>query len=101
MIVQKAEDIELREFLATLQEVELNGEGEAGDVSPQLLHQLYGRLHRAPSSQKIVHQDNVLTRLDGVKMNFEGVRPILQIVGNAGRRRRKFPWLSYGDKTGV
>src|SRR5271166_4931871 len=101
VIMQKAEDIELREFLPALEKVELYGEGQAGDVAPQLLHQLYGRLHRAPRRQQVVHQDNILARLDGVEMNFERVRPILQIVGNAGRRSRQLSRLSYGDKSSV
>jgi len=101
VIVKKAEDIVVGKLFAAFEEVELNGESEAGDVSSELLHELYGRLHRPARRQQVVYQDNVLTRLDRVEVNFERVSPILQIIGNAGRRSRQLPRLADGDEAGI
>ena len=101
MVMQEAEDVVIGELLPALEKVKLNGEGKPGDVSPELLHELHGRLHRPTRGKQVVYQDNVLTRLDGVKVNFERVRPILQIVGNAGRRSRELSRLPYWNKSSV
>ena len=101
MIMQQAEDVVIGEPLPTLEKVKLNGEGQPGDVSPELSHQLHGRFHRPARGQQVVHQDNVLTRLDGVQVNFERVRPILQIVGDAGRRSRQLARLAHRNEAGV
>src|SRR5271163_2233009 len=99
MVMQEAEDVVIGELLPALQKVKLHGEGKPGDMSPELLHELYGRLHRPTRSQQVVYQDNVLTRLDGVEVNFERVRPILQVIGDAGRRSRQLPWLAHGNES--
>ena len=51
VVVQQAEDVVLLKALASLQKVELHGEGQAGYDAAQLLHQLHGGLHGAAGSQ--------------------------------------------------
>ena len=101
MIGLKTEQVVVGELFASFEKVVLHGKGEGDYVSPKSTHELFGCLHRPARCEQVVHQDSVLTRLDGAQVIFEPIRPIFEIIGNAVRRARKLPRLSNGDDTGV
>ena len=73
VVVQQAEDVVFLEAVAAFQEVEFNGEGEAGDFSAQLLYQLDGGFHGAAGCEQVVYKNNALAGLNGVHVDLERV----------------------------
>ena len=63
VVVQQAEDVVLLEAVAAFEEVEFDGECEAGDFAAQLLDQLDGRFHGAAGGEQIVDQHHALAGL--------------------------------------
>ena len=101
VVMQQAEDVVLTKALAAFQEVELDGKTQPGDHAAQLLHQLHRALHRAAGGEQIVHQHHTLSGRDGVGVDLERVRAVLEVVGNAHHRRGQFSGLSDWNKAGV
>jgi len=101
VVVEQAEDVVLLEAVAAFEEVEFDGEGEAGDFSAELLDELDGGLHGAAGGEQVVDEDDALAALDGVEVNFEDVGAVFEIVSDAGDGRGKLAGLAHGDKAGV
>ena len=99
--MEQAEDVVLREAVAALQEVQLDGEGQSGDFAAQLLHELDGGFHRAAGSQQVIDQHYALSGLNGVQVNLQRVGAVLQIIGHARDGRGQFVRLAHGHKAGV
>ena len=51
VVVKQAEDVVFGEAFAAFQEIQLDGKGQAGDLSAQLLHQLDGGFHGAAGGE--------------------------------------------------
>src|ERR1035438_8465193 len=66
VVMQQAEDVVLREARAALEEVQLHGEGQPGNLAAQLTHQLDGGLHGAAGSQQVIDQHYALAGLNRV-----------------------------------
>jgi hypothetical protein len=73
VVVQQAEDILLGEAVAAFQEVEFDGEGEAGHFAAELFDQLERGLHGAAGGEQVVYEKHALAGLDGVEMDFKRV----------------------------
>jgi hypothetical protein len=101
VVVEQAEDVVLGEFGAAFEEVELDGEGEAGDLSAELLDELDGGLHGAAGGEQVVDQDDALAGLDGVEVDLQRIRAVLQVVADAGNGRGQLLGLAHGDEAGV
>src|ERR1700677_322954 len=99
--MQQAEHIEFLEAFATLQEVKLYGESQAGNLTSQLIDQLHRRLHGSSGSQQVVDQHHPLAGRNGVQVDLQRVRAVLQIVGNASHRSRKLARLAHRHKASV
>src|ERR1700722_18801002 len=84
VVVEQAEDVVLLEFLAAFEEVELDSEAEAGDLSAQLADELDGGLHGASGGEEVVDDDDALAGLDGVEMDLEGVGAEFEGAGDLG-----------------
>ena len=72
--MEQAEDVVLGEFGAAFQEVQLDGEAQAGDLAAELADELHGGLHGAAGGEQVVDDDDALAGLDGVEMDLEGSR---------------------------
>src|SRR6266404_1029496 len=74
-------------------------EGGAFDRTAQLLDEFGGRGGRATGGEEVVADDYALAGLDGVFVDFEGVRAVFQGVGDADGFGRKLLRLSNRDKS--
>ena len=101
VVVEEAENVVIGEAGAALEEVELDGEGEADDFSAQLLDELDGGFHGAAGGEQVVDEDDALAGLDGVEMDFEGVGAVFEIIGDAGDGGGKLFGLADGDEAGI
>jgi hypothetical protein len=99
--VKQAEDVVLLEAVAAFEEVELDGEGEAGDLAAELLDELDGGFHGAAGGEQVVDEDDALAGLDGVEVNLERVGAVFEIVGDAGDWRGELARLAHGDEAGI
>src|SRR5664280_3284 len=99
VVVEEAEDVVLGELAAALQEVEFDGEGEAGDLASKLLHELDGGLHGAAGGEQVVDDHHALAWLNRVEMDLQRIRSVLQVVADMGRWGGELLRLAHGDKT--
>src|SRR5579859_4779307 len=99
--MQQAEHVVLFEPVPSMEKIELDGESKTDDSGPELPNQFHRGFHRSASSQKIVNDQNILPRLDGVEVNFECIGSIFQVVGYAGSRRGQFVRLAHRYESGV
>ena len=70
------------QLLAAVEEVEFDGEGDAGDGAAELLDQLHGRAHGAAGGEQVVYEKDALAGLDGVLVNLERVGAVLEVVAD-------------------
>lgn len=98
VVVQKAVHIIAFELVATLQEVELDREGDARNDAAELLDKLHGCLHRAAGGEQIVDEQDTLAGLDRVEVDFERVRTVLEVVADLRCFSRKLLGLRTGTK---
>src|SRR6266478_4788247 len=101
VVLNQGEDVDAGEFLAAVEEGELDGEGCAFDDAAELLDEFYSGGGGASGGEQIVADDDALAGFHGVFMNFEGVRAVLQRVGNAGGLGGELLWLANGNKAGA
>jgi len=99
--VKKAEDVVLFESVPAFEEIELHGEGQAGNFSAQLIDEFHGCFHGSAGGQEVVDEDHALAWLDCVRVNLECVRTVFEIVCDTGYSRGKFAGLADGNKPGV
>ena len=99
VVVEEAEDVVLFEAVAAFEEVEFDGESQAGDISAELLDELDGGFHGAAGGEQVVDEDDALAGLDGVEVNLEYVGAVFEIVCDARDGRGEFSGLSDGNKT--
>ena len=78
-------DLEPAELLTAMQRAELHHEREARHFPAQPLDQLNGAHHRSTGGQKVVHDQDPLPRLDGIAVDLQGGRPVLQGVLDLNR----------------
>ena len=99
--MEKAEDVEAVKAVAPLEEVELDGEGEARDVAAELLNEFHGGFHGAAGGEQVVDEDDALAALHGVEMDLEGVGAILEVIADAGDGSGELARLADGDEAGI
>lgn len=96
--MEKTEDVVFGELLASFEEVEFDGEGEARDLCSELFHELDGGLHGATGGEQVVYDDDALAGLDGVEVDFKRVGAVLEVVGDLCRGGRQLLRLADGNK---
>jgi hypothetical protein len=101
VVVEQAEDVVVFEAVAAFEEVEFDGEGEAGDLAAQLLDELYRCFHGAAGGEEIVDEDDALAGLDGIHMDLEGVGTVLEVVGDSGHWGGKLARLAHRNEAGI
>ena len=101
VVVEQAEDVVLGEAFAAAEEVEFDGEGEAGDFAAELFDELDGGFHGAAGGEQVVDEQDALAGLDGVEVDFERVGAVFEIVGDAGYRCGQLARLADGDEAGI
>jgi len=101
VVVEQAEDVVLGEAVAAFEEVEFDGEGEAGDFSAELLDQLDGGFHGAAGGEQVVYEDDALAGCDGVEVNLKGIGTVLKVISDAGHGSGELARLAHGHKAGV
>src|SRR5579875_3701375 len=99
--MHQAEDVVVRKLGAAFEEVELDGNGEAGDFAAQLLDELHSGLHRAAGGEEVVDDDDALAAFYGIGVNFQRVRAVFEVVLNFGRGGGELLRLAHGDEAGV
>src|ERR1700710_625777 len=87
VVVQEAEDVVFLEFGSAFEEVELDGEAQADNLSAELADELHGGLHGAAGGEQVVDDENALAGLDGVEVDLEGVGAVFQVVVHASSLR--------------
>src|SRR5262245_46886925 len=87
------------ELLPAFQLDELDEERQAKHLSPELLDKLARGARRTASRQQIVDDQNALSRVHRVVMDFERVGPVLEIVRRPRRFRRQLARLPNERKT--
>ena len=60
VVVEEAEDVVLAELGAAFEEVEFDGEADAGDFAAELADELDGGLHGAAGGEEVVDDDDAL-----------------------------------------
>ena len=101
VIVQEAENVVLPELGSAFEEVEFDGEADAGDFAAELANELDGGLHGAAGGEEIVDDNDALAGLDGVEVDFEGVGAVFQVVVDAGDGGGELFGLADGDEARV
>src|SRR4051812_4246703 len=90
--------VQPRQFLATLQEIQLDHELKSHYFALELPYKLDYSLGRAPGREHIIDNEHPIPDVDRIAMHFEDVGAILQLVLDPLRRSRKLPGLSHRNK---
>src|SRR5579859_7688774 len=90
IILNQRENIEAGELCAAVEEGEFHGERGALDFAAEFFDELRCGARSAARCEKIVANQYALAGLDGVFMNFQGIRAVLECVGHADGSCRKF-----------
>src|SRR5579863_8484129 len=101
VVVQKTEDVVLLKAITAFEEVEFDGEGEARDLTTELLHQFYSGFHGAAGGKQVIDKDYALAGLDGIEVNLEHVGAVFEIVGDTSYRGGQLTRLADGNEAGV
>src|SRR5918996_1643695 len=89
----QGEEVEPRDLLPTLQERQLHQARDANDLAAEALHQLRGRLGRAPGGQDVVNDQDPLAGPERVAVDLEGLGAVLELVGLGLGLPRELPGL--------
>src|SRR6201999_1624879 len=101
VVVKEGEDVVLREAGAAFEEVELDGDGDAGDDAAEALDELDRGLHGAAAGEQVVDVDDALAGLDGALVNLWRVAAVLEVVLDGFSGRGEFAGLADGNEAGV
>jgi len=93
-------DILPLELLPTLEEGQLDQEGDADDRPAELLHEPKGRRHRPPRREEVVHNQDALARRDGVLVDGQSVAAVLQLIFHLDRLGRELAKLADRNESG-
>src|SRR5918996_45467 len=89
----QGEEVEPRDLLPTLQERQLHQARDANDLAAEALHQLRGRLGRAPGGQDVVNDQDPLAGPERVAVDLEGLGAVLELIGLGLGLPRELPGL--------
>src|SRR5947207_4336245 len=80
----------LRQAIASVQERQLDDEAAADDDATEMLDELLGdRFHRPPGREDVVVDQHAGATRDHLRMELEGVLPVLEGIARADRLRRE------------
>jgi hypothetical protein len=68
--VQQRKDVVLFQLFARMEEIQFDHKTQAGDLRAQGFSQLCGCFGRASSGQQVIDNDDALSLLNGVAVNF-------------------------------
>ena len=89
------------EAVAALEEVELDEEAQPDDLALEPLDELDRALDRAAGGQQVVDDQDALAGGDGVAVDLEGVRAVLERVLDGDRLGRELAELADRHEAGV
>src|SRR5258706_5963332 len=89
------------ELFATFEEGQFNQEGDARDMPTQLLYKLHSRRHSATRGQQIIHNQDTLTRTNGIGVHLYDVGAIFEGILNTYCLRWKFAKFTHRHKTTI
>jgi hypothetical protein len=69
------------------------------DVAAKPCHELACRFCRSTCREQVVDDQNLLSGLHRVVVDFERVAAVLEVVARAHRRRWQLSWFAYGRET--
>src|SRR5579875_1698773 len=101
VVVEKREDVVLREAGAAAEEVEFDGDAEGDDFAAEALDELDGGLHGAAGGEQVVDDDDALAGTDGVLVNLQRVGAVLEVVLYGFGGSGELAGLADGDEAGV
>lgn len=87
------------ELVSSLETFQLNEKVERHDFAAELADQTDRRLGRSTRGQQVINNQYALSRADGIPMDRQGVRSILEAVLHLEAIGRQLPRLSDRDKT--
>src|SRR5664280_410232 len=89
------------EPVAALEEPELDEEGQSDNLALESLDQLHRPIDGPARCEQIVHDKDLLARLDRVAVDLQGVGSVLERVLDADGLRRQLAKLAYGYQAGT
>src|ERR1035438_939172 len=91
-------DFVAAELLASLQEIELQDEPEAGYLALERFHQFCDCCGGSPCCQHVVNDQDILAGSDGVLVDFKNVGAIFELILDPCPLGRQFLLLPYRDE---
>src|SRR6266853_1367802 len=101
LIMHERLDVQPRQLVAALEEIELNDELEADDFAAQLADQLRHRRRSPASGEHVIDNQDATADFDGVAMDLQHVGAVFELIFDALRRRGELPGLAHGDESGA
>src|SRR5215469_3461490 len=101
VVVEKTEDIVVGEAGAAFEEVEFDGDGDAGDDAAEALDELNRGLHGATGGEEVVDDDDALAGKDGVLVDLQRVGAVLEVVLHGFGFGGELAGLADGHEAGV
>src|ERR1700740_1519502 len=100
VVLNEREDIEAVQFAAAIQKGEFYGEGSTVYFAAELLNELGGWGSGAAGGEQVVANDDAISRLDGIFVDFQSIGTVLQCVGDAGGLGWELFWFANWNKAG-
>ena len=88
----------LFQTLLAAQIKQVNDKGSIGHFATQTADKFHGRFNRTASCQKIVHNQDFITRFDGINVDFQLIGAVLQLIGLSNNFTRKLTRFAYRNK---
>ena len=92
---------ELGECLARVQELELEDAAKAGNGGAGLLNELSGGADGATGGDEVVHEQHLVTGLEGIGMDLDRIGAVFELIGLGNRLARELAGLACGNETGA
>src|SRR6185369_1785994 len=98
--LQQREHLLLRELLLAVQELQLGHKAAFKDIPAETLDHIYYRRHCAAGGKHVIGNQDVLSRLDSVGVDLQGVGTVLEVISLFEGLERELPRLSHQNHPG-
>src|SRR5205085_873281 len=89
----------LREPLAAAEERQLDDEADSADGATEALDETADRLYGAAGREDVVVDEDLGALRNEIRVEFQRIRPVLELVRGAHGLRGQLPWPPRGDES--